>query len=55
MSRVSVTYRMYRYRSEFALLDIPPLVARFVFPLSRVAGGPTGRLDALERELAVRS
>jgi Cupin domain len=48
-------YLLHRYRSEFALLDIPPFVTRFVFPLLRVAGGLTGRFDALERELAVRS
>jgi len=48
-------YLLHRYRGEFALLDIPPFVAWFVFPLLRVVGGLTGRFDALERELAVRS
>jgi quercetin dioxygenase-like cupin family protein len=52
---LDAAYLLHRYRSEFALLDIPPFVARFVFPLLRVAGRLTGRFDALERELPVRS
>jgi quercetin dioxygenase-like cupin family protein len=48
-------YLLHRYRSEFALLDIPPFVARCVFPLLRVAGGLTGRFEELERGQPPRS
>ena len=36
-------FLLHRYRSEFALLDIPAPVQRFVFPVLRLIGGLTGK------------
>jgi quercetin dioxygenase-like cupin family protein len=48
-------YLLHKYRSEFAMLDIPPFVARFIFPLLRLVGELTGRFRELERGPAPRS
>jgi quercetin dioxygenase-like cupin family protein len=40
-------YLLHKYRSEFAMLDIPRFVLRAVFPVLRLVGGLTGRFKAL--------
>jgi quercetin dioxygenase-like cupin family protein len=41
-------YLLHKYRSEFAMLDIPPFVVRFVFPVLRLLGRLTGRFKRFE-------
>lgn len=48
-------YLLHKYHSEFAMPDIPPFVARFIFPVLRLVGGLTGRFRKLERGPAPRS
>ncbi len=42
-------YLLHKYRSEFAMLDIPAVVSRAVFPVLRLIGRLTGRFKELER------
>lgn len=42
-------FLLHKYRSEFAMIDIPPFVIRFVFPMLRLAGKVTGRFKKFER------
>jgi quercetin dioxygenase-like cupin family protein len=42
-------YLLHKYRSEFAMTDIPSFVVRFIFPVLRLVGGLTGRFRELER------
>jgi quercetin dioxygenase-like cupin family protein len=44
-----VAYLLHKYRGEFAMLDVPRAVTRFVFPVLRLIGGLTGRYKDLER------
>ena len=42
-------YLLHKYRSEFAMLDIPEFVIRVIFPVLRFIGGLTGRFKELSR------
>jgi quercetin dioxygenase-like cupin family protein len=42
-------YLLHKYRSEFAMLDIPSFVTRVIFPVLRLIGSLTGRFKDLER------
>jgi quercetin dioxygenase-like cupin family protein len=42
-------YLLHKYRSEFAMLDIPSFVTRIIFPVLRFFGNLTGRFKDLER------
>ncbi len=48
-------YLLHKYRSEFAMLDIPSFVIRIVFPVLRLIGRLTGRFKDLERGPAPRT
>lgn len=42
-------YLLHKYRSEFAMLNIPSVVQRVLFPVVRLVGYLTGRYKELER------